>query len=173
MLAIAFHNCWFPWLESHLWRLDRLGSQGWIVVGLSVLGGCCRQSNPTMFLECLLPSTRALNLYHTEPWIQETDLSASPPIFFLVDLSVKLFSQKPITILASLTVFILWSVLRECRGVLHYQHYMCMYLLAQVCILRLLENIGLTAKRKYRGTKGGIRQRFKSSSVRVWRLSHF
>ena len=90
MLAIAFHNCWFPWLESHLWRLDRLGSQGWIVVGLSVLGGCCRQSDPTMFLECLLPSTRALNLYHTEPWIQETDLSASPPIFFLVDLSIQI-----------------------------------------------------------------------------------
>ena len=79
-----------PEAKSHLWRLDRLGSQGWIVVGLSVLGGCCRQSDPTMFLECLLPSTRALNLYHTEPWIQETDLSASPPIFFLVDLSIQI-----------------------------------------------------------------------------------
>ena len=26
MLAISFHNCWFPWLESHLWRLGKLGS---------------------------------------------------------------------------------------------------------------------------------------------------
>ena len=130
---------WFPWLESPLWRLGRLGFQGWIVVGLSILGGCCSLCDPTMFLECLLPYAGALSLSHTEPWIQETDFSALPPIFFLIDLSVKLFSQKPITILASLTDFILWLVLPECRGVLYYQHYMSMYLLAQVCTLRIGE----------------------------------
>ena len=41
---------------SNLWRLGRLGSQGWIVVELKDLGGCGRQCVPMMFLECLLPS---------------------------------------------------------------------------------------------------------------------
>ena len=45
-----------------LWRLGRLGSQGWIVLGLRVLGGYGRQCDPIMFVECLLPSAGALNL---------------------------------------------------------------------------------------------------------------
>ena len=51
-----------PWLVSHLWRLGRLGSQGWLVVGLRDPGGCGRQRAPMMFLECLLPSAGALSL---------------------------------------------------------------------------------------------------------------
>ena len=47
---------------SNLWRLGRLGSQGWIVLGLGVLGGYGRQCDPTMFVECLLPSAGSLNL---------------------------------------------------------------------------------------------------------------
>ena len=31
---------WFPWLESPLWGLGKLGFQGWIVVRLSILGEC-------------------------------------------------------------------------------------------------------------------------------------
>ena len=50
---------WLPWLVSHLWRLGRLGSEGWTVVGLRVLGGCDRQCDPMMFRECLLPSAAA------------------------------------------------------------------------------------------------------------------
>ena len=53
---------WLPWLVSHLWRLGRLGSEGWIVVGLRVLRGCDRQCDPMMFLECRLPLEGALNL---------------------------------------------------------------------------------------------------------------
>ena len=46
-----------------LWRLGRLGSQGWIVFGLWIREGCGRQCDCTMFLGCLLPSAGAFNLY--------------------------------------------------------------------------------------------------------------
>ena len=47
---------------SNLWRLGRLGSQGWIVLGLRVMRGYGRQCDSTMFVECLLPSAGSLNL---------------------------------------------------------------------------------------------------------------
>ena len=53
---------WLPSLVSHLWRLGRLGSQGWIFLGFRILGGNGRQCDPMMFLECLLPPEGALNL---------------------------------------------------------------------------------------------------------------
>lgn len=46
---------------GNLWRLGRLGSQGWIVWG-SGSGRYGRQCDPMMFVECLLPSAGALNL---------------------------------------------------------------------------------------------------------------
>ena len=45
---------WLIWLLSYLWRLGRLGSQGWIVVGLRDLGRCGRWCASTMFLEYIL-----------------------------------------------------------------------------------------------------------------------
>ena len=41
-------------MVSYPWKLGRLGSQGWIVVGLRDLGGCGRWCAPMMFLEYIL-----------------------------------------------------------------------------------------------------------------------
>lgn len=85
MLTIAFHNCWFPgW--NHI-------SGDWVawVLRLDCWGLHPRRmwqaEWPHSVPECLLPSTGALNLSQIEPWIQETDLNALSPIFFLVDLN--------------------------------------------------------------------------------------